>query len=251
MRRFVEQLMGMPVSLALRGRYAYSDAAGQAWADVVTELRWVDLVFSTWREDSVISRLRRGEMSMADAPPELGEVIALGQQAAEDSDGAFSVWLPDRDGVVRLDPTGVVKGWAVQRASRHLRSLPLTDFCLSAGGDMVCSAHPSSEPWQIGVEDPFRPDQLAAVVPLHTGAVATSGTAHRGTHLVDGRSGRVATGFASVTVVARDLTSADIDATSAFALGDAAEDWLQDRVATGRIAHAVLVTPDGERRLVA
>ena len=243
--------MGMPVSLALRGRYADGEAGARAWADVVTELRWVDLVFSTWRDDSVVSRVRRGELGLADAPAELAEVIELGERAAEESDGAFTVWLPDADGVRRLDPTGVVKGWAVQRASRHLRTLPHTDFCLSAGGDMVCRAHPSGEPWQVGIEDPLHPDTLAAVVPIHTGAIATSGTAHRGAHLVDGRSGRTASGLASVTVVAPDLTSADIDATAAFALGTAAEPWLRGRVDSGRIGHALLVTPTGDRRLVA
>lgn len=245
--RRVAQVMGLPISLAVREPVPGLDAA---WADVVTELRWVDHVFSTWKPDSVVSRVRRGELAVVDAPPEVAEVVALGERAGEESDGAFSVWLPDADGVRRFDPTGVVKGWAVQRASRHLTGLGGA-WCLNAGGDIVCATPEGAQPWRIGVEDPRDPSRVLAVVPMTTGAVATSGTVHRGAHLLDARTGAPPTGIASVTVVAGDLTTADVAATAAYALGPQAEAWLRGRVAAGAIAHALLVTPDGERRLVA
>ena len=249
--RRVTQLMGMPVSLAVRADESAA-TVDAAWAEVVAELRWVDLVFSRWRRDSVVSRLAHGELSLDECPPEVAEVLALGERAAEESGGAFTLLLPDPvapDGVRRLDPTGVVKGWAVQRAARHLAHL--RDYCLSAGGDLVCASGPGAEPWQVGVEDPHDATRLTAVVPLARGAVATSGTAHRGSHLLDGRTGRAADELASVTVTAADLTAADIAATTACALGAEAESWLRARVADGRLAHALLVTRDGERRLVA
>jgi thiamine biosynthesis lipoprotein len=59
--------------------------------------------------------------------------------------------------------------------------------------------------------------------------VATSGTAHRGQHIVDARTGLPPSGVASVTVIAQDLTWADIDATAAYAQGPAAADWLAGR----------------------
>jgi thiamine biosynthesis lipoprotein len=67
------------------------------------------------------------------------------------------------------------------------------------------------------------------VVPVFTGAVATSGTAHRGNHLVDARTGRPPASVASVTVVAASLIWADIDATAAFVQGQQAARWLQTR----------------------
>jgi FAD:protein FMN transferase len=76
-----------------------------------------------------------------------------------------------------LDPTGVVKGWAAERAADHLRALDSTDFCLSAGGDLVCrTLEPGAAPWRIGIEHPHDPSRLVAVVPVAIGAVATSGT---------------------------------------------------------------------------
>ncbi|GAA3247551.1 FAD:protein FMN transferase [Pseudonocardia petroleophila] len=235
MIRHVEHVMGMPISVALRGRHAADARGSAAWADALAVLRAADRVFSTYRPGSVISRLGRGEIALADCPPEVAEVLGIGDAARRASGGAFDVHRPDGT----LDPSGVVKGWAAERAAVHLVALPETDFCLSAGGDVVCrTLDPDAAPWRIGVEDPHDTGRVAAVVPLHTGAVATSGTARRGNHVVDGRTGRPSEGVASVTVVGDSLTVVDVDATAAFALGSDGEDWL-----AGRGHRAVFVVP--------
>jgi thiamine biosynthesis lipoprotein len=241
--RRVEHVMGMPISLALRGRHTDDAAADDAWSAALGSLRDADAVFSTYRSDSVVSRIRRGEMAIADAPAEVHEVLAIGARAERASDGTFSLWRPE------LDPSGVVKGWAVERAATALRALPDTDFCLSAGGDMTCrAAH--GDPWRIGIEDPHDPSRVLAVVPIRDGAVATSGTAHRGAHLVDARTGRAPDAVAQVTVTAASLTDADVDATAAYALGDRAAEWLGHRVGrTGLVVWAdgtttTTVSPD-------
>jgi thiamine biosynthesis lipoprotein len=228
--RYVEHVMGMPISLALRGRHADDAAARAAWAEVVDRLREADRVFSTYRADSAVSRLNRGELELEDCPPEVAEVLALGDLARISSAGAFDVRRPGPDGEVVLDPSGVVKGWAVERAAGVLADLADTDFCLSAGGDMTCrTVDPADRPWRIGIEDPADPWRILAVVPVFSGAVATSGTAHRGEHLVDARTGLPPVGVASVTVIAGSLTWADIDATAAYAQGRDAARWLETR----------------------
>jgi FAD:protein FMN transferase len=241
-RRRVEHVMGMPISLALRGRHTRDETADSAWDAAMATLRDVDRVFSTYRHDSFVSRLGRGEILVDECPPEVAEVLALGELARLQSQGAFSVRRRGADGVRVLDPSGVVKGWAVERAARPLRALADTDFCLSAGGDMVCHvADPQAPAWRVGIEDPADPQRLVAVVPVRHGAVATSGLAHRGAHVVDARTGLVPLGLASVTVVADDLTWADIDATAAFALGAGSLAWLTSRA--GR--SGVVVWADG------
>ncbi len=244
--RRVDQVMGMPISLALRGRHARDAAGEEAWQQALLELRWVDVVFSTWRADSQVSRLGRGELTVAACHPTVAEVLRLGEDARVASGGAFDVWLPGLDGVRRLDPSGVVKGWAVDRAVAPLLALPDTDVCLSAGGDMVCHvADPDGEAWSIGIEDPLDPARLVARVPVHRGAVATSGGAHRGAHVVDARSGLAQHALASVSVIGADLTSVDIDATSAYALGIDGPAWLRSRWRTG-----VVVWADGRAETV-
>jgi thiamine biosynthesis lipoprotein len=239
--RYVDHVMGMPVSLALRGRHTVDVRARDAWAGALAVLREADRVFSTYRTDSVVSRLDRDELAPEDCPPEVAEVLAIGEAARRDSAGAFDV---RREG--RLDPSGVVKGWAVERAAAALVALADTDFCLSAGGDLTCrTLHPDDAPWRIGIEDPRDPRRLVAAVPVRTGAVATSGAAHRGAHVVDARTGRPPAGVGSVTVIAPSLTVADVDATAAYALGTDAAAWLAAR---GRIGLVVAV--DGTATVV-
>jgi thiamine biosynthesis lipoprotein len=211
--RRVEQLMGMPINLALRGPLATGARADRAWESILEQLREVDRTFSTYREDSVISRLGRGEIGLADCPPELQEVLDLGERARVESDGAFDVRRPGPSGRIELDPS-----------------------------DMVCRSRMTDSPgWQVGVEDPLDPTRVVAVIPIHDGAVATSGLTQRAGHITDPRTGLVPDTLASITVVAEDLTWADIDATAAFVLGARARTWLEGRGRAG-----ILVATDGE-----
>ena len=229
-RRYVEHVMGMPISLALRGRHTDDAAAHAAWGQTIAVLRAVDRVFSTYRADSFVSRFGRGDIELHECPDEVAEVIALGLVAERDTGGAFALWRPGADGAPVFDPSGVVKGWAVERAAAALRQLPDTDFCLSAGGDLLCrTVDPDGRGWRIGIEDPHDPRRIVAVVPVRDGAVATSGAAHRGQHVVDARTGRPPAGIASVTVMAASLTDADVDATAAYAQGEDAARWLSGR----------------------
>jgi len=242
--RRVAHVMGMPVSLAVRGRWAGTEVAENAWTNAMAWLSEVDEVFSTYRADSWVSRLGRGEVTVDDCPDVVAEVLDLAARAFEESEGAFDVWRAGQEHTGGFDPSGVVKGWAVQRAATAFDHLDETDFCLSAGGDLVCvTRQADSEPWRIGIEDPHDPARVLAVVPVLNGAVATSGLAHRGAHIVDPATGLTPTGFASVTVVCDDLTWADIDATAAFVMGARGERWLVERGRSG-----VIVTADGVAR---
>jgi thiamine biosynthesis lipoprotein len=238
--------MGMPISVALRGRHTDDDRAARAWARAITVLTAADRMFSTYRADSVVSRLNRGDLDLPECPAEVHEVLRLGDLAREESRGAFNIRRKDSGGRLVLDPSGVVKGWAIERAARELDALPATDFCLSGGGDMVCRTKVATmPPWRIGIEDPSDPRRLIATVPIRNGAVATSGLTHRGPHIVDARTGQIPSGLASVTVIAPDLVSADLDATAAFVLAAEAPAWLSVR--PGR--RGLLVWADGTTQL--
>ena len=243
------EVMGTVVSLALRGRYAEGPEAEVAWAEVMTSLRLVDAVFSTYRPDSAVNRWGRGELALVDAPPELTEVLTLADVAREASGGAFDIEAVRSPYGGGPDPSGVVKGWAVQRASLALERLAATDYCLSAGGDMVCRTRvPGSPAWRIGIEDPADPHRLVAVLRISDGAVATSGSAHRGAHICDPHTGTAPDGLRQVTVVAPDLVAADVEATTAFVLGERGVPWLLTRRRSGVVvaADGTVATYDGD-----
>ncbi|MFD8070577.1 FAD:protein FMN transferase [Streptomyces parvulus] len=209
--------MGTVFSFDVRG--GEPAAVRAALDEAVAQLRRADEVFSTYREDSQVSRLARDEVAVGECAPELAEVLGLAAEAERVSEGWFSTRYRGR-----LDPTGIVKGWAVERAARRIAAAGATGVSLNGGGDVQLLGTPGSgRPWRVGVSDPLRPGGLAAVVSAAGAAelaVATSGSAERGAHVVDPRTGRSAvTDLLSVTVVAPRLTWADCWATAAFAMG--------------------------------
>ena len=209
--------MGTVFSFDVRG--GEPAAVQAALHEAVAGLHRVDEVFSTYREGSDISRLFRGELTVEECDPLVAEVLELGAEAERTSDGWFSMRYEGR-----LDPTGIVKGWAAERAARALAAAGATGVSVNGGGDVQLLGTPGPQrPWRVGVADPLRPGGLAAVISAAGTdelAVATSGTAERGTHIVDPSTGRSAvTDLVAVTVVAPRLTWADCWATAAFAMG--------------------------------
>ncbi|MEU3516047.1 FAD:protein FMN transferase [Streptomyces sp. NPDC006654] len=231
MRR-VEHVMGFPVSLRVDDEEEFAAAADAVFG----WLREVDERFSPYRPDSEVCRLDRGEIAEEAVSPDLAEVLALCEEYRLATGGAFDVRLPGR----RLDPCAVVKGWAVQRAAELLSAAGARRFVLNAGGDVVASGGP----WRVGVRHPDHADRLCTVLELTDRAVATSARYERGDHIVDGRTGRPATGLLSVTVVAPTLTEADSVATAAFAMGAEGAAW-----AAGRPGCEVFVV-DAERSVL-
>jgi thiamine biosynthesis lipoprotein len=218
MTTHVEQVMGLPVSLDLRDDGDFSAAVTDAFA----WLHEVDARFSPYKVDSEVSRYDRGELAAGDLSGDLDEVLDLCAYYEHLSGGAFSARLPGR----ALDPCAVVKGWAVQRAADRLHAAGARRFCLNAGGDVVTAGEPEpGRPWRVGVRHPEQPQSVCAVVTSRNGAVATSAAYERGQHILDGRTGRPATGLLSVTIVTEDLTNADALATAAFALGEEGIEW--------------------------
>ncbi|OIK00717.1 thiamine biosynthesis protein [Streptomyces colonosanans] len=215
--RHTEEVMGTVFSFDVRG--GEPETVRSALEEAIAALHRVDEVFSTYREHSQISRLSRDELAVGDCDPEVAEVLALGAVAERLSGGWFSTRYEGR-----IDPTGIVKGWAVERAARHLAAAGARGVSVNGGGDVQMYGMPEPHrPWRVGVSDPLRSGGLAAVVSAAGSdelAVATSGTAERGAHIVDPRTGRPAvTDLVAVTVVGPRLTWADAWATAAFAMG--------------------------------
>jgi thiamine biosynthesis lipoprotein len=209
----IEHVMGMPVRVRV-----HRGTAGDALDDVFAWLRFVDATFSTYDPRSEICRLNRGELSLAAAHPLVREVLDRCDELRTATGGAFDARAPLPGA---LDPTGLVKGWAVERAAALLERSGARRFLIDAGGDVALRGGP----WRVGIRHPLLRGRLAAVLALHDAAVATSGAYERGPHVVDPRTGRPATGALSVTVVGPDLATADAYATAAFAMGEDGPEW--------------------------
>ena len=218
-QRRVLHCMGTVFSFDIRPPGVAPDVldAALAW------LEFVDATYSPFKQDSVVSRLARKEILLADCSDEVRWVLERCAELQRETDGYFSAYYADR-----LDPSGFVKGWAIERASDLLRAGGSRNHSVNGGGDVQCIGEAApGQPWRIGIADPRRPRELIGVAVGRDLAVATSGTAERGAHVIDPHTGRPPSGLLSVTAAGPRLSVADAYATAAFAMGAAACDWLE------------------------
>jgi thiamine biosynthesis lipoprotein len=239
----VEFVMGTAVTFDLRfDNEQQRESAVAGVGEACEWLHWVDTTFTTYDESSYVRRLARGELSVDDCPPRVGEVIEMCERYRDETDGWFDPWA----GPAGFDPSGLVKGWSVQLASDLLLSRGFSRHCVNGGGDVAARGRPGDAPaWGIGIVDPFDNQALSVVVRVVDEAVATSGVAERGRH-VWRRDGTPATELASVTVLDPALTRADVYATTALAMGQEALPWLAARVSDAYVVGAdrvELMTP--------
>lgn len=211
-----EPVMGTVTSFTVYPGRLSRDAVDAAVTAACAELHHVDDTFSTWKHGSPMSQLRRGELSLADAPPEIAAVLDLCRDAKAATAGWFDPWAMPGG----VDPTGLVKGWAVEQAAAVLRRAGAEAGMVNAGGDIATFGEPSpGQRWRIGIRHPWRADALACVLEI-TAAVATSGTYERGEHLIDPATGRPASRVASATVTGPSLAMADAFATALAVAGE-------------------------------
>ena len=232
-----EAVMGTMVSLEVR-EPVVDPAAVDAAFDLLHD---IDARFSPFKADSEVSRLANGELAEADCSLDVRQVLAACDHLAATTNGAFDARYHRSDG--RLDPSGFVKGWALEEAGWLLETAGARNYWLNAGGDIVALGEASpGKPWRVGIRHPHRPDRMAAVLGVRDRAVATSGAYERGEHIVDPVSGVAPVGLRSVTVVGPGLAFTDAFATAIYVMGLPGLDWL-----AGEPDYAAFVITDDDR----
>ncbi len=200
--------MGMPITVHLvMGTPADADA-------VFTYFSGVDDRFSTYKPNSEISQLNRG-LPEEQWSAEMKRVMALCEQTKVQTGGFFDIRHHGE-----LDPSGLVKGWAIHNAAHLLLRRGVKDFCIEAGGDIqVHGRSPEGEAWNIGIRSPFNTAEVIKTVQLHDAGIATSGTYLRGQHIYSPFTDEEIHDVASITVIGPNVYEADRFATAAFAMG--------------------------------
>jgi thiamine biosynthesis lipoprotein len=217
-RKHAEHVMGTVVSFDVPARAGEPRDEGPL-GRAVRWLHWVDATFSPYRDDSDVSRFGRGALALSECAPELAEVLGACALITARSGGYFTT---EPGGT--FDPSGYVKGWAIERAAAILTAAGSAEHSVNGGGDIQCAGQ---RRWRVGIADPLHPGRLALVVAGQDFAVATSGVAERGAHIIDPYTGQPPAGLASLTVVGAGLAETDAYATAAFAMGSGARDWAE------------------------
>jgi FAD:protein FMN transferase len=207
-------LMGMPITVDVGGA-----SNGDLIDTVFNYFEHIDRRFSTYRADSEITAINRGDIPVKDWSGEMMEVLALGEQTKNETDGYFDIRKPDGS----LDPSGIVKGWAIRNAAGIVQRAGMNDFFIEAGGDIQsCGTNASGLDWSVGIRNPFNADEIIKIVYPRGRGIATSGSYARGQHIYNPRAGGgPITDIVSMTVIGADVLEADRFATAAFAMGRA------------------------------
>ncbi len=206
-------LMGMPITIDVAG----SGDDGAAIAAAFAYFEAVDRRFSTYRDDSEISAINQGRLGEKDYSAEMREVLALAEKTRRETAGYFDI----RTAAGTVDPSGIVKGWAIRNAAALVARTGARDYYVDAGGDIQSSGrNGEGKEWRVGIRNPFDPAQIIKVVEPRGHGVATSGTYVRGQHIYDPHArGAVLDEVVSLTVIGPDVLEADRFATAAFAMG--------------------------------
>lgn len=205
-------LMGMPITVeVVDSRVKESDIA-----NIFDYFASVDRMFSTYKKESEISRLNSGEITKKDLNADVRQIFQLADDTKKESNGFFNI---SRNG--KIDPSGIVKGWAIYNASILLKEHGFVDFYIDAGGDIqVSGKNEKGELWTVGIKNPFKQDEIVKIVRLENVGIATSGLYIRGNHIYDPHKPDAAiTDIASMTVIGPTVYDADRFATAAFAMG--------------------------------
>mgnify|MGYP000308249148 CR=1 FL=1 len=194
----------------------------RAMESVIKFCEDVDRDFSTYKSDSWVSRLRRGEVAIEQCPDDVIEVWDLCAQAKWISDGAFDPWAVAGG----FDPSGLVKGWAADKCADMLVAAGAEHVQVNAAGDLALRGGFTDQlPWSIGVVNPDNRLEILQTFEIQDGAIATSGTYERGAHICDPHTGLIAIGAKSTTVLGPNGAIADALATALMVSGRDGAIW--------------------------
>jgi FAD:protein FMN transferase len=248
----VEAAMGTMISIQVIEAGTPAAETTAALDALFATIADIERRFSPWLADSEVSRIADERLSEAEASDDLRWVLAVCGHLADVTGGAFDARRNRPDG--RLDPSGFVKGWAVDEAARRLDDAGIRSYSINAGGDVLARGERAPGlPWRVGIRHPDATDAVAAVLEVRDLAVATSGLYERGGHIRDPRTGDVPAALRSLTVVGPSLGFADAYATAGFVMGLDGPAWVASRPGYDALAISVddrLVWTPGIDRLL-
>jgi len=207
--------MGMPIAVEI-SKSTNDKSANADIEKVFDYFRYVDEKYSPFKETSEVAKFNRGEK----VSHEMTKILELAQDLKNQTNGYFDIVRPDG----KIDPSGIVKGWAIKNAANILKDLGYKKFYVDAGGD----AEIVGKNWKWGIRNPFNKSEIVKVLKLSNCGIATSGTYERGQHIYNpvGKKSEI-TDVVSLTVIGPDVYEVDKFSTPAFAMGRAGIEFIE------------------------
>ncbi len=179
--------------------------------------KYIDEKFSTYKDSSEIAKINKGLLDLKNASRDMQTVLQLSEETKKKTQGYFDISNNNR-----IDPSGLVKGWAILNAAKILKELGFRKYYVEAGGDIQATGRV----WRVGIKNPFKQNQIVKILKIKNKGVATSGTYIRGSHIYNpkGKLDKII----SLTVVGPNIYEADRFATAAFAMGKKGIEFIEN-----------------------
>ncbi|MBY0472891.1 FAD:protein FMN transferase [Patescibacteria group bacterium] len=251
-------IMGMPITVEVAEQKSPEAFCADAMEEVFSYFVSVDERFSTYKETSEISKINQSLHEQASFTKVLGgprfpsetlrqtfaqelvrfglsedmlEVLALAEKTKKETAGYFDIHLPAQAGKPDggIDPSGIVKGWAIKNAAELLKERGVENFYIEAGGDIQTSGmNAEGNEWNVGIRNPFNKNEIVKVIYPRGRGVATSGSYERGNHIYNPLAPEESLReVVSITVIGPDVLEADRFATAAFAMGQKGVEFIE------------------------
>lgn len=210
---------------------------------IETDARAFEKKFSKFLPASELSKINQKKTAQIKVSKKMIDLLAEAQKAFKKTNGLFdpTVNISKRTKIpfeelklnkktqtitsppnLQLDFGGIAKGYWVDHIKNFLAEYS-DNFWISAGGDMYIKGKKEDKsPWEIGIQNPFDTDSdiLTLNIPTKSLAVATSGIAKRGRHIIDPRNNLpVKNSILAVTILCNHTLDADIMAKTILILG--------------------------------
>ena len=176
---------------------------------------YIDNKFSTYKKTSEIAQINLGKIKQDGYSSDMKKILALCEKTKKETNGYFDIL---HEGT--LDPSGIVKGWAIWQAAKLLKKNGFKNFYVDAGGDVQVSGKNSEgKPWTVGIRNPFNGAEIVKIIQLENRGIATSGTSIRGQHIyIPYKPKTSILDIVSISVIGPNVYEADRFATAAFAM---------------------------------
>lgn len=203
--------MGMPITIEI-----VKSSDKTVLKNIFDFFKQIDRQFSPYRTDSEVSQINQKKLKTNQSSFQMKKILKLAAKTQKQTNGYFDVY---KNG--HLDPSGIVKGWAIFEAAKLLKKSGQKNFYIEAGGDIqVCGKNNQGEKWKVGIKNPFNPTEIVKVLRVDTQGIATSGIYERGNHIYNPKDEVMTDDIVSLTVVSHNIYEADRFATAAFAMGE-------------------------------
>ncbi len=209
-------IMGMPVKISILDERVEENDIN----DVFCYFKRIDEKFSTYKKNSEVEKLNRGETKKVS--PLMRKILNLSEKTRKETKGYFNIKIKGK-----LDPSGIVKGYAIHEACKMLLKKGYRNFYVEIAGDMEILGKIDKRKWKVGIENPFERTEIIKVFNLSNCGVATSGNYIRGEHIFNPIEKKPADEIASITVIGPNAYEADRFATAAFAMGEKGIDFIE------------------------